>query len=97
MSHKYQKKDWLQIDLGKTYDIHAIQINFADDAFTPDPLPNDFHLNGNRNAGSVRSGVGTVLERQILLLAVLKFCRPHLREAYICQYEFSEPLRCRLL
>lgn len=39
------EKPWLQIDLGKTYDIHAIQINFADDAFTPDPLPDDFHLN----------------------------------------------------
>ena len=36
---------WLQIDLGKAYDVHAIQINFADDAFTPDPLPDDFHLN----------------------------------------------------
>lgn len=39
------EKPWLQIDLGKAYDIHAIQINFADDAFTPDPLPDDFHLN----------------------------------------------------
>ena len=36
-------RPWLQIDLGKTYDVHAIQINFADDGLVPD-LPNDIQL-----------------------------------------------------
>lgn len=36
-------RPWLQIDLGKAYDVHAIQINFADDGLAPD-LPKDFQL-----------------------------------------------------
>lgn len=34
---------WLMLDLRKVYDVHAIQVNFADDHFKPE-LPEDFVL-----------------------------------------------------
>ena len=35
--------EWLMLDLGKVYDVHAVQINFADDHLQPE-LPEDFAL-----------------------------------------------------
>ncbi len=34
---------WLMLDLGKAYDVHAVQINFADDHLIPE-LPAEFNL-----------------------------------------------------
>ena len=37
--------EWIEVDLGKEYDIHAIQINFADDELFL-PLPEDAQFKG---------------------------------------------------
>lgn len=37
--------EWIEVDLGKEYDVHAVQINFADDGLTL-PLPEGAELKG---------------------------------------------------
>ncbi len=37
--------EWLALDLGKVMDVHAIQVNFADDGLVPE-LPEGFSLRG---------------------------------------------------
>ena len=39
---------WVQVDLGKAFDVHAVQVNFADDSLMP-PLPEGAELHGALN------------------------------------------------
>lgn len=40
--------EWVQVDLGRAYDVRAVQVNFADDGLMP-PMPEDAELQGALN------------------------------------------------